>query len=63
MCLLFEKKKKMMSKFLERERRVAAQRISTCETKAQLLILESLSIDIFIVLSFLMRGIISLRRK
>lgn len=53
----------MMSRVLERERRVAAQRTSTCETKAQLLLLESLSKDIFIVLSFLMRGIISLRRK
>jgi hypothetical protein len=63
MCLLFEKKKKMMSKFLERERRVAAQRISTCESKAQLLLSESLGREIFIVLSFLIQGIISLRRK
>jgi hypothetical protein len=53
----------MINTVLERERRVAAQRVSTCETKAQLLLLESLSIDIFIVLSFLMQGIISLRRK
>lgn len=53
----------MINKVLERERRVAAHRVSTCKTKAQLLLLESLSDDIFIVLSFLMQGIIPLRRK
>ncbi|MFT5377325.1 MAG: hypothetical protein ACI906_004163 [Candidatus Latescibacterota bacterium] len=53
----------MTNKFLERERRAAAHRVSTCKTKAQPLLLENLSDDIFIVLSFLKQGLIPLRRK
>jgi len=51
----------------ERERRVAAQRISSVSVseklEAQLLRSAGLGKEIFIVLSFLMQGMVSLRRK